>query len=695
MVRYSVVQLNPDGTLDTLFDPGEGANAPVRAMAFQSDQSLLLAGEFTRYDGIERKHLVRIKESGSIDETLELIDGGPNGPIYSVATQLSQSEDGRIEKILVGGDFTMLGDYSLGRLARLNSDGTVDSSFESVQGADGTIHSILVQTDGKILIGGNFSHINQVKRNGISRLNNDGSKDFDFDPGEGADAPVFSIFQEEESLGAKIYIGGLFNSYNGTRRMGVARLLSNGKLDTSWMDTAYNQFAGLHKKSVAAPAQHVRDIKLNSAGHVLIGGSFSHVGGGYTRDDVRNQFNITRLVGGETNGPGNIQFVQEQYTVDENTGELFVLLERTNGNLGAAMANATTPLNNSRSGKASIGDDVESILKTVTWPSLYWKDSSNSINGGGWMRSDAYSGSNNEPTVTELGGKWYTEENNLVLKISDDLFVEGTETLNINLLAPEGSLYLGGEPIALGTALGGSTSKVTISDNDFAHGILGFSQSVYRFDEYAQNAIIEVKRIKGTNGEVSVDYSVTEITDERKNAAVSTGSLSDFKAVQGTLVFASGETAKFIEVPILDDTRRETDESFTVQLTNVRGGATIMGPFSQNEASVIITDNDYDSGKIEFNNSSYQFNESDAHSELTVRRVGGSVGEVRVNFRVQPNTALTELDYIGVSGELTWPDGDTSDKIIKIPLINNDLVEPNESFAVELFVSREPQGNSQ
>ena len=147
MVRYSVVQLNQDGTLDTLFDPGEGANAPVRAMAFQSDQSLLLAGEFTRYDGIERKHLVRVKESGSIDETLDLINGGPNGPIYSVATQLSQSEDGSIEKILVGGDFTMLGNYSLGRLARLNLDGTVDSSFESVQGADGTIHSILVQTD--------------------------------------------------------------------------------------------------------------------------------------------------------------------------------------------------------------------------------------------------------------------------------------------------------------------------------------------------------------------------------------------------------------------------------------------------------------------------------------------------------------------------------------------------------------------
>ena len=66
----------------------------------------------------------------------------------------------------------------------------------------------------------------------------------------------------------------------------------------------------------------MRAIAINMAG-ILIGGSFTRVGGGFSRDDVRNQYNITQLVGGETEGPGNIQLVQDSYSVDENTGELY------------------------------------------------------------------------------------------------------------------------------------------------------------------------------------------------------------------------------------------------------------------------------------------------------------------------------------------------------------------------------------
>ena len=101
--------------------------------------------------------------------------------------------------------------------------------------------------------------------------------------------------------------------------MGIARLYANGTLDTTWMETAYNQFAGLHKGRVNDPANHVRDIGVQADDGVLIGGSFARVGGGFTRDDLSNQSNITRLVGGSTEGPGNIQLVQDEYTVDENT----------------------------------------------------------------------------------------------------------------------------------------------------------------------------------------------------------------------------------------------------------------------------------------------------------------------------------------------------------------------------------------
>ena len=690
-VRYSVAQLNSDGSLDISFDPGQGANAPVRAMAFQLDESLLLAGEFTEYDNEARMHLVRVDDKGVIDSTLDIEDGGPNAPIYALAVQRlgQQPED---EKILIGGDFTEIGNYRRGRLARLNLDGTLDTTFETVQGANGTIHSIDVRWwDGKIIIAGSFTSINLVPRDGIARLNSDGTLDTSFDPGSGVDAPIYSVLIDD-GMGAiwdpsrrgKIYIGGLFTEYNGTRRMGVARLFSDGTLDTSWMDTAYNQFAGLHKSAVSDPSSHVRALGVNSTGDLLIGGSFERVGGGFTRDDIRNQSNITRLKGGETQGPGNIQLVEDHYSVDENTGELFVLLERTNGDLGAAMANANIPSVKNGTGLASLGDDFDSILKTVTWPSLYWKGGTNSINGGGWMRSDAYSGLNNQPTVTAAGSQWYTEENSLVLKISEDMIVEGRETLDLKLFAPRGSLYLGGEPIALGTALGRSGSTVSIIDNDFAHGIFRLSEPVYRVDEHVHRAQITVERIKGDVGEVSVDYEVSEISNGDNLAAISTGELADFRAVKGTLTFAPGEQSKLIEVPILDDTDSEADEALVVRLLNAKGGASLGGPFALEEASVIIIDNDYASGKLEVAEVNYTVSESDGQTEITVRRVGGSVGEVSVNYEVLPGSAVPDLDYVSVAGLLSWADGDTADKTVSVPLVNNDLVEPEEQFSLQL-----------
>ena len=46
------------------------------------------------------------------------------------------------------------------------------------------------------------------------------------------------------STNNSIYVGGQFDSINGTRRVGFARLNTDGTVDTSFLDTAYNQFAG-------------------------------------------------------------------------------------------------------------------------------------------------------------------------------------------------------------------------------------------------------------------------------------------------------------------------------------------------------------------------------------------------------------------------------------------------------------------
>src|SRR5437867_3292553 len=100
--------------------------------------------------------------------------------------------------------------------------GNLDPSFDPGTGADDVVYAITLQPDGKIIIGGSFSHYNGISRNNIARLNPDGSLDASFDPGTGAENnnPGTTHFVRAIALqpDRKIIIGGGFFSYNGTSR---------------------------------------------------------------------------------------------------------------------------------------------------------------------------------------------------------------------------------------------------------------------------------------------------------------------------------------------------------------------------------------------------------------------------------------------------------------------------------------------
>ena len=78
-------------------------------------------------------------------------------------------------KILVGGDFLNIGGQKRSRIARLNADGTLDTSFNP--NANGDVYSIALQVDGKIVVGGFFTTIGGQTRNHIARFNADGTLD--------------------------------------------------------------------------------------------------------------------------------------------------------------------------------------------------------------------------------------------------------------------------------------------------------------------------------------------------------------------------------------------------------------------------------------------------------------------------------------------------------------------------------------
>ena len=153
-------------------------SAYPQAIAIQSDGKILVGGNFTNYAGTTgRNCLIRLNSDGTLDTDFcaNAVDGTKfSASIYAIAIQ----SDG---KILVGGDFTnYAGTTGRNRLICLNSDGTLDTDF-CANAVDGTkfsaaIFSIAIQSDGKILVGGNFiTYAMTSGRNRLIRLNSDGT----------------------------------------------------------------------------------------------------------------------------------------------------------------------------------------------------------------------------------------------------------------------------------------------------------------------------------------------------------------------------------------------------------------------------------------------------------------------------------------------------------------------------------------
>src|SRR5687767_10359031 len=93
--------------------------------------------------------------------------------------------------------------------------GDVDLSFDPGSGVNGSVHAIVVQPDGKVIIGGNFTTVQGLVRYGLARLNADGSGDTTFNPvgGYGIVAPSLALQPD-----GKVLVGHYF---------GISRLHSD------------------------------------------------------------------------------------------------------------------------------------------------------------------------------------------------------------------------------------------------------------------------------------------------------------------------------------------------------------------------------------------------------------------------------------------------------------------------------------
>jgi uncharacterized delta-60 repeat protein len=220
--RYA--RLNADGSLDTTFNPALTAPGTVTVMALQSDGKIIVFGNFSKMNGVARSRLARLNADGTTDMSFDP-GSGFNNQVNSIVIQ----SDG---KILVGGNFTNYNGVARANLARLNADGSLDNGFAPSINAsiNGGVFSIAVQTDSKILVGGDYSSVNGAARNGVARLNSDGTLDTAFNAGLGSSIIRSIVVQPD----GKIMIGGTFTGISGFNRSNLVRLNSDGSLDSAF-----------------------------------------------------------------------------------------------------------------------------------------------------------------------------------------------------------------------------------------------------------------------------------------------------------------------------------------------------------------------------------------------------------------------------------------------------------------------------
>ena len=255
VTRNNVARLNANGTLDMGFDPN-AISGQVNLVAVQPDGKVLLAGQFfdLRPGGVNtpRNGIARLNADGTVDSSFD-----PNPSPGASVSCLALQPDG---KILVGGFFTFIGGQTRNRIARLNTNGTADTFNPNVSTAGSAVASMAVQADGKVLLGGSFTTVGGQTRNRIARVDSTGAVDT-FNPSvTTASSSVVSVAVQADG---KVLLGGSFTTVGGQTRNRIARVDSTGAVDT------FNPNAGSTAGIV------LNSIAVQADGKVLLGGNFT------------------------------------------------------------------------------------------------------------------------------------------------------------------------------------------------------------------------------------------------------------------------------------------------------------------------------------------------------------------------------------------------------------------------------------
>jgi uncharacterized delta-60 repeat protein len=209
-----IVRLNPDGAIDLVFYPEKGFNDIVFALALQNDGKVLAGGIFTAFNGSPANRIIRLSADGKADASFL-----PGSGFDNDVRVISIDND---NKVVAGGYFTTYNGKTIGYLARINSNGSLDETFKSGTGFNGSVQALAVQSDNRIIAGGFYTSYNGTERKNITRINADGTVDASFTPGKGSNSGVMALH-----IGNTVLLGGGFTTYNDAAANQVCRIISD------------------------------------------------------------------------------------------------------------------------------------------------------------------------------------------------------------------------------------------------------------------------------------------------------------------------------------------------------------------------------------------------------------------------------------------------------------------------------------
>ena len=317
--------------------------------------------------------------------------------------------------------------------------------------------------------------------------------------------------------------------------------------------------------------------------------------------------------------PGVLGFSAATYSVKEDAGTVTITVQRIGGSDGEVSVNYATS-----AGTATAGSDY-----TETSGALTWKDG--------------------DPT-----------DKSFTIPVMTDKELEKIESVGLTLTgATLGKLF---------------QATLNIEDSTIlTPGVLEFSDSFYSVKEDEGEATITVRRVDGSDGRVSVNYSTTD-------GSATAG--SDYTAASATLVWEDGDQAdKTFTITVTDDNLKEDLETVSLSLSALSGG--VLGERSQ-VALEIVDSSVATPGALEFTQSLYTTKEDAGTVTITVQRVGGSDGRVSVRYVTADGSATAGSDYTAASATLVWEDGDSSNKEFTITVADDDLKEDLETVSLSL-----------